>query len=273
MGKILNIFEFAEYRPFIRAWLEDAKALKTSNLTRLAEVAQVHPTFLSHVLGGTKELSLEQAALISEHLGLTKLEQEYFFATIHLDRAGNSKLKRYWEEKKKEIESEKNRLSQRFEKHSELSNEQRAIFYSSWIYAAVWSSTAIEHGQTLNQISERFRLTRTKTEEILSFLAQTGLCRESAGLFCIGDTHIHIPNESPLVVKHHTNWRMKSIQKMDTRDNVELFFTSPMSISKKDFELIREKLTAAIKDIVDVAKDSPAEEIVCLNIDFFRAIF
>ncbi|WP_413578751.1 TIGR02147 family protein [Bdellovibrio sp. HCB290] len=270
MSKALNIFEFNDYRAFIKRWLEDAKTQKISNLTRLAEITQVHPTFLSHVLAGTKELSLEQAALISEHIGLTKIEQEYFFVIINLERAGNLKLKKYWQDKKSEIEVEKNRLSQRFEEHNELSNEQKAVFYSSWIYAAVWSSTAIENGQTSNQISERFRLTRSKAEDIISFLLQTGLCKESKGTFVMGDAHLHIPNESPLVVKHHTNWRMKSIQKMDNRENDELFFTAPMSISQKDFAVIREKLTASIKDIVEVAKDSSAEEVVCLNIDFFK---
>lgn len=272
MSKSLNIFEFSDYREYLKGWIEEAKAAKTSNLTRMAEAAAVHPTFLSHVLAGTKELSLEQAALISEYIGFTDLEQDYFFAIIHIDRAGNQKLKKYWQAKKSEIEKEKNKISQRFEKHRELSYEQRAIFYSSWIYAAIWVSTAIEDGQTLTQIAERFRITRSKAEEIVSFLLQTGLCNENKGVLSIGEAHIHIPNESPLVVKHHTNWRMKAIQKMDTRESAELFFTSPMSIAKKDFEAIREKLNVALKGIVDVAKDSPAEEIVCLNIDFFRSV-
>lgn len=86
----------------------------------------------------------------------------------------------------------------------------------------------------------------------------------------MGETHLHIPNESPLVVKHHTNWRMKAVQKMDTRESAELFFTSPMSISVKDFDVIRERLNIALKGIVDIAKESPAEEVVCLNIDFFK---
>lgn len=271
MSKSLNIFDFSDYREFLKAWLEDAKALKTSNLTRLAGAASVHPTFLSHVLAATKELSLEQAALISDYLNLTELEQDYFFAIIQIDRAGNQKLKKYWLNKKQEIEKEKNKLSQRFEKHRQLTYEHRAIFYSSWIYSAIWVSTAIENGQTLNQIAERFHISRNKAEEIVTFLLQTGLCNEDNGLLSIGEAHIHIPNESPLVVKHHTNWRMKAIQKMDTRENSELFFTSPMSIAKKDFDAIREKLNVALKEVVDIAKDSSAEEIVCLNIDFFHS--
>ena len=273
MANILNIFDFSDYRLFLRRWLERAKSERSFNLTRLAEVAQVHPTFLSQVLSGAKELSLEQAAFIGRHLGLTKLELEYFFVLLQLDRAGTQLLKEHWLAKKKEIESEKNKLNLRFQKHHELNVEQRALFYSSWIYSAIWSATAIEDGQTMIQIAERFNLSRERAAEILAFLTQTGLCNEFKGLFTIGDIHVHVSNESPFVVKHHTNWRMKGIQRMDSRGPSELFFTAPMSIAKKDFEAIREKLNLAVKDIVDTAKESPAEEVVCLNIDFFYAWF
>jgi hypothetical protein len=104
---------------------------------------------------------------------------------------------------------------------------------------------------------------------MLTFLVQTGVCVEEAGKFHMGKVHVHVPNESPLVTKHHSNWRMKAIQRMDFREDTELFFTAPMSISRKDFETIREKLNAVIKDAVNVAKSSSSEDIFCLNIDFF----
>ena len=87
----------------------------------------------------------------------------------------------------------------------------------------------------------------------------------------MGETHIHITNESPHVVKHHINWRMRGIQKMDSREQNELFFTAPMSIAKKDFNLIREKLNGCIKEIVNIGKESHAETLFCLNIDFFES--
>lgn len=271
MAKPLNVFEYSIYRAFLKAWLDAAKAHKTSNLSRLAESIGVHPTFLSHVLAGDKDLSLEQASLMSEHFGFTRLEQEYFFVLIQLERAGHEKLRQYWQEKKRSIEAEKNRLSQRFDPHQQLTLEQKAIFYSSWKYAAIWSSTAIEDGQTLDEIAERFKMGRENAAEVVQFLLQSGLCSEVAAVYSIGKVHIHVPNESPLVVKHHTNWRMRAVHKMDERDVDELFFTSPMSVAKTDFAIMREKLNSLIKDVVDVAKVSKAEEVVCLNIDFFRA--
>lgn len=60
-------------------------------------------------------------------------------------------------------------------------------------------------------------------------------------------------------------------EKMDTREETELFFTSPMSLAKKDIEKIREVLAKAIQNSLEICKNSPAEEVVCLNIDFFQS--
>jgi len=270
MDKDLDIFDFEDYRAYLNAWLKRKKESKTFNLTRLSEVAQIHPTFLSHVLSGAKHLSLEQAALISDQLEHTKLEQDFFFVLIHLDRAGNQKLRNYWLEKKAQFKTEKLKLSKRLDKHRVLTQEERALFYSSWIYVAVWVSTSIEDRQTLSQVAERFQITRNRADEILKFLVEIGLCKVKEGHYSMTENHIHIPNDSPFVVKHHVNWRMKGIQKMDNRKEYELFFTSPMSIAKKDFHAIREKIARMIKEIINTAKASAAEEVVCLNVDFFE---
>ena len=271
MNNDLNLFDFSDYRAYLSAWLKAVKSNKSFNLSRLAEVAGVHPTFLSYILKGKKHLSLEQAALISDHLEHTKLEQDYFITIINLDRAGTKRLHDYWLEKKAAIEAEKNKLSKRFDKHRELSTDERAEFYSSWLYAAVWAATSINDRQTHTQIATRFNISRDRAEEVLRFLVGVGLCNEKHGFYSMGDMHIHVPNESPFVVKHHLNWRMKAVQKMDTRGPDELFFTSPMSMSLNDFSKVREKLNKLIKEAVDTAKDSRAQDVVCLNIDFFKS--
>ena len=46
-------------------------------------------------------------------------------------------------------------------------------------------------------------------------------------------------------------------------------FTSPASISKEDFHLLREKMVLFIKDFLAQAQASDAEEVACFNMDFF----
>lgn len=272
MDKLPDIFNFSDYRKYLKQWIEYARQTSVSNLSRLSETAGVHTTFLSHVLAEKKNLNLEQATLLSEALSHTKIEREYFFILIELDKAGSEKLRAYWKERKSSVEFERKKLTTRVGEHHELTDQQRAIFYSSWIYVAIFVATAIHDGQSLDEIADRFKLSRNQAEDYLSFLVQTGICEKQKDHYTMGKAVIYVPNNSPFVIKHHTNWRIRAMQKMDSREEAELFFTSPMSLAKKDIEKIREVLAKAIQNSLEICKNSPAEEVVCLNIDFFRSV-
>jgi len=269
-AKQLNVFDFSDYRKYLKSWIQEARREKRSNLSRLAAQAKVHPTFFSQMLAGTKQLSLEQAAELSLVFAHTELERDYFFLLVQEDRAGNPALRGYWREKKAALLEEKNKLSRRFEPHHTLTDSQRALFYSSWIYLAAWVSTDIDGGQTLEQVAERFGLSRKKAQGILSFLLEIGACGEKGGRYSLQMSHIHVGNESPFVTKHHSNWRVKALERMDFRQPEELFFTAPLSLSRKDFLQIREKLNVLAAEVVALAKESRAEDVFCLNVDFFR---
>lgn len=62
---------------------------------------------------------------------------------------------------------------------------------------------------------------------------------------------------------------MKAISRGEELSESELMFTGPVSLSKKDFEILREETIAFIKSFLDRVHASPAEEIACLNLDFF----
>ncbi len=266
----LDVFGFTDYRVYLRKQIEFLKHSGISNLSKIATAVGVHPSYLGHVMTGTKNLNFDQAKDLADVLKMTPLEQEYFFTLVHLDRAGTQKAKKYWLIKKEEILAERTKVKSRVGEHTELSDHDRAIFYSSWIYVAVFSATFIENGQTLDQVANRFQISRLKTEEILDFLVRTGICERNGAKYKPGTTFVYIGNDSPFVVKHHTNWRMKAIQKMDSRESQELFFSSPMSMSLEDFAQIREILAKGIQKSLEICKDSPAKEVVCLNIDLFR---
>lgn len=269
MSKELDIFDFSDYRLFLKAWIAAARKNKSSNLSRLAETLRVHTTFLSHVIGGSKELSHEHSIVLCRMWKFTKHEREYFFALVSLEKASSVELKYYWNEKIQAILIEKNRLSSQVGEYHELDDHQRAIFYSSWLYLAVFAATSIGDGQNVTEVAERFQLTRERAEEVLDFLVQSGVCERKGAQFTPGQTMIYVPNNSPFVTKHHTNWRMRGMQKMETREDLELFFSFPMSIGKKDFTLIRERLAHLIKEATTICRDTTPEEVACLNIDFF----
>ncbi len=56
---------------------------------------------------------------------------------------------------------------------------------------------------------------------------------------------------------------------MDNILDSEIMYTGQVSLSKKDFVKIRDQLGELLKSAMAIVKDSPADEIACLNIDWF----
>lgn len=57
---------------------------------------------------------------------------------------------------------------------------------------------------------------------------------------------------------------------MNLQNENDLFFTSPMSLSKEAAEKIRQELPAFIEKISKIVIPSKSEVIRCLNIDWFE---
>ena len=108
-----------------------------------------------------------------------------------------------------------------------------------------------------------------QVQKILEFLIRTKLVIEKKDTLQLGPARTHIPAESPLVIRHHQNWRLRALDKMLEGDESHLFFTAPMSLSQEVAYKIRQRLPNLIKEISDEVAPSSPEEVRCLNIDWF----
>lgn len=266
----MSIFEFSHYRDFLKSRIVKLPNQGRGEASRMARHLGVHSTLLSLILSGERELTLEQGFDLTDFLGLTELESEYFILLIQSARAGSVRYKAFVKKKMASVRESANKIVNRFEHDMQLTEEQRSIFYSSWLYSAVrlFASTNVS-GVSLDQIQEKFRLARVQTLSILEFLISCGLVRQSDGAYLIGTHRTFLEQGSPHLLKHHSNWRIKAIQKSDRLDQKELMFTSPVSISSSDFEKVREEIAELLKRFSKTVKESPAEDIACLNIDLF----
>lgn len=266
----MNIFRYTDYK---EATLELLK-LRPNNgrgeLSRLAKWLGVNATLVSQVLRGPKDFTPEQAYATAQYLGLSPAEADYFLLLAQSSRAGSRALRQHYKQKIDSYRAGAPQLASRLNVDRTLSDEERARFYSSWLYAAVRLFTSVGKGQTARTVAERFRIPPSRAQGILRFLADCGLCVEDGGTFRMGPLQTHIEFGSPFLVQHLNNWRMKASQNIERTSDEELQFSACVSLSKKDFERIREQLTETIRKAAAVIKDSPAEDIACFNIDWIR---
>lgn len=264
----MDISNLSNYRSFIRAYFDKKAPRGRGEIAKLADFMGVHPTFVSQVLAGTKDFNMEQSYSVADYLELTKVERKYFLLLVQRDRAGTKDLKSYFNAELEEVKSSLLMISKRLKEHRSLSDEDRATFYSSWLYSAIRLYCSVGAGKTLEDICTYFSLDRRRALGILDFLAAKDLIVIEKDRYRMGSQHTHLPSDSPFIVRHHMNWRAKALQRHENMSPEELAFTAPMSISQKDFHVIREKILACIKDTIEVAKASEAEDVVFLNIDW-----
>lgn len=260
---------FDSYRKYLEAYLKLLPHKGYGEASRIAKYLGVSSTYVSHIFSGKKVLSLEQAESLTTYIGLSDIERDYFFELVQLERAGTHQLKEYIKHRLSLIKKNALKLSNRLENQKNLSDEKRAVFYSSAVYSAVhiYCSTG---EKTSDEIAKRFRLNRKKAASILSFLVESGLVAEKNGRYSVGSMKTHLESSSPFLMKHHANWRTRAIVTSEDLTEEELMYTANVSLSEKDFHLLREKMVEFIKSFLKSVHASGSEEIACFSLDFFK---
>jgi uncharacterized protein (TIGR02147 family) len=266
----MSLFKESDYKAFLKKYLANLPKRGRGEIGRMAQYLRVSSTLISQILSGNKHLSLEQAEGIAEYLALPALEADYFILLVHHERAGTVALKKYYDEKIKNLKDQALKVVNRVEAKKSLTDIERAVFYSSPLYAGVWLFTSVgKDGKSIDDIMKRFDLPRVKILEIIKFLVETQLCIEKNGYYTMGGQSTHVEQGSPHLLHHYRNWRLKAIEQSENLNEEELMYTAAVSLSKKDFEILREEMVSFIKSFLKRTHESPAEEVACFNMDFF----
>lgn len=274
MSKVVSmedlIFPFNDYKKFLRQVIKRAPKAGHGLRQKLAEAMGIQPTYLSQVLGGDRDLSIDQGVLLAEFLLLSPEETEFLLLLINRGRAGSQKSVQFFdrllEARREEFVAVKNRLKI----ESELSDEDRATYYSDIVYAAIHMAVTIPHLNTIPVLAERLRIAPERIREVLEFLRDRGLVRQAGTKFFPGKTALFVDRTSPHVVAHHRNWRLKALENAAARSPDDYHVTFGITLSEKDATIIRQRLAELIEEIAERVKASPEEKLMGFCLDFFH---
>jgi uncharacterized protein (TIGR02147 family) len=269
--KTVSVFDFMDYKAYIQAWIATRPSRGRGEKGRIADAISCHSTYISQVLQGSAHLSLEQASSLNDYIGHNLQESRFFLLLLNRERAGNRSLKRHFELQIQEILEARTALRNRVEVKRTLDEKDQTTYYSSWIYAAVHMLVSMPDFQSKEALANQLQVPPQKISEVLSFLISAGLVQESGGRMRAGNATIHLGDNSPLISKHHTNWRLKAIQSMDIPHLHDLHYSSVGTINEKDLPKIRSILVKAIEEIRSVVKASaPEDTLFCYDLDLFK---
>ena len=118
-------------------------------------------------------------------------------------------------------------------------------------------------------MSEALGRPETEIFRAVDFLLSIEVLKQKNGQLIPGSRHIHLPPQSPLIVNHHLNWRLKAIEKIRENPRTDTHYSGALSLSEHDVIRIKEILATAIADATAVATKSPEEVAYVLCADFF----
>lgn len=267
----MRIWDFTHYKAYLIARL-GGEHQRTGLRKRLAAHIPVHTTFVSQVLKGRAEFSLEQAEAVTEFLELTDDEAEYFLLMTLKDRAGTRPLKLRFERKIKIMRDERLNIQKRIGAQESISDRDREKFYSTHYYGAIHVLTGIPDFRSVERLSEALRLSKPRVQEMVDFCLRIGVLKQEKGELRPGSQHIHIGNQTELVLKHHTNWRQHTLYGLQFLDPDDLHYSACISLTNADAFKVKESMLHNLKENVDVISKSAEEVAYVLSFDFYKLI-
>ncbi len=264
------IFEATSYREAIKTWLHQKPNHGRGWRTKMADAMGCRQAFLTHVMGGTNDLSLEQSEALARFMNLNFEETEYFLLLVQLDRAGTTKLKTHLKKIQKEKLSRYHELKNRVRISTTVSREDETIYYSQWYYSAIHTLLTIPEVRYAEDIEKRIRLPIDTILQALEFLESRGFIKKSGNEYSSGNVSLHLAKSSPLIHHHHTNWRLRAIQSFGQEQGTDLHYSACMSIAEKDLPKVQACLSKALEQIAAIVKPSKEERLMGLCMDFFN---
>jgi uncharacterized protein (TIGR02147 family) len=265
----MNLYKYFSYKTYLNDLINTTQ-IKVSSLS---EMAGCNRSYFSQMLNGKVQLTSDHIINLSEALGFSELEKEYFITLCLLERSSLISAKKTLEKKLNSIRQKSLILSKKIkaeETSFELTDEMKAEYYSSWLYGQIHMLTSIENYQTIEVIAQKLNIKNALVKKILVRLKEMHLVVQKENHYFHQSGNLHISHESPYNITNHMNWRMRAIQKCQEENGIH--YTATFSVSKKDVPVLKNQILDFIKKQRHTIGESGTEEVYCFNCDFFNPI-
>lgn len=266
----ISVYEYKDYKRYIIDWIESSPNNGRGLRKSLADAIGCQTPFITHVLSGDYHLSAEQAEASSRWMGLNDTDTEFFILLVMKQRAGTKSLEALFSKQLSQYRENQAVLKKRVKIEETLPLDKQMIYYSSWLFAAIHMATLVPSLQTIDALLKHFQISRISLMKAIEFLIENGLIEEKNGHLKNKKSLLFLERNSPLLPLHHTNWRLRSIEAIQTKNPDHLHYSGVLSLSEEDFEWVREKLSGFLGELSVRLKDSKDERVASLCFDWFQ---
>jgi uncharacterized protein (TIGR02147 family) len=131
-----TIFEYTDYRKYLAAWFEEKKKAQPAfSYARFAQKAGFTDRgFFHNVIHGKRDLTKESLVKVSQAIGHSKAEAEYFENLVFFNKSVDLKNRNYFYEKLNGVKSTEKEAVKALQ-----TRKDQYDFYSQWYHCAIRS--------------------------------------------------------------------------------------------------------------------------------------
>ena len=266
------IYHYKSYKDYVRNWVKSQPHKGRGQYKAMAEHIRVSTTLVSQIFNGDRDLSLEQAHLLSSFMQLNSAELEYLLSLLLMERSGLVEQKEYFDKKLAQLREDNLQLKKQIKSETLLTKEAEAQYYSDWVHSAIRLLCEIPRFQKIEAIAKHLGVSKEKVQQSIQFMDRVGLVRLEGGKVHNLNKTLHIDKDSPFSLLKQEIWRVKGLtQLQNKRGDQQLFFNALMTIEEKDWKTISNIINDSLKRMHEkVSETKKPEKLCCLNIDFFE---
>jgi uncharacterized protein (TIGR02147 family) len=269
MTKEIYLFNYSDYRDYLRDYLDLRRTLEKGVQTKLAHEMGCQPAYVSKVLAKDAHFSLEQAERVSHFCHHTEIEKHFYLLITQQVRAATPQLKKFFTEQIQTLRLKNKSLKEHMKLDMLSDLETQIHYYGSWTIATIHVLLTIPSFQTRQEICSKLNLSILDVSKVIDFLKSKGMVEENSGRLKVGAVGLHLGSDSPIIKQHHHNWRLKAMDAIVRNNEDDLHYSSVVSLSVEDRERFRAELVKWIANFRKEVSLSKEEDLAAICIDFF----
>jgi uncharacterized protein (TIGR02147 family) len=269
-----NIFEFTDYRAFIRSYYELQKEHNPhfSFQVFCNKAGFTNKGFVHNVIHGVKNLSRVSAMKFAQGMGLTKSESDYFENLVFFNQAGNVNERNHYFERLQSVRP----MTPEASIAKKIADHQYE-FYSTWYGSAIRSIIDMfpEKSQDYSWIGRNLhpRVSTVIVRQTIKTMVELGLLEQTHTGLKVTDKTITTGREAKnLAIAHfHTEMMQLAQKALSELPSEKRHVTGlTLGISSKIYKQICEDVFALQEKILKLAEsDNDADSVYQINFHLF----
>jgi len=132
-------------------------------------------------------------------------------------------------------------------------------------------AVAVPGLNNIQALAEHFRIPIKKVIEVVEFLVSRNLVVEKSNGLALGTAHLYINNDdSQMVIKHHSNWRVHALTSLMHEGPRDLHYSTVVTLSKDDALELKSFFIKCMENSQKKIRESKEEVIYSLALDFYE---